>query len=84
MTRKEKVDAIIGFGILLVIGFVCYQIFGGDEEAMALSAKIVETVQPDLVDINFGCPVKKVVCKGAGAGILREIDKMQSIQEHQR
>jgi nifR3 family TIM-barrel protein len=52
------------------------QIFGGDEEAMALSAKIVETVQPDLVDINFGCPVKKVVCKGAGAGVLKDIDLM--------
>lgn len=52
------------------------QIFGGDEEAMALSAKIVETVQPDLVDINFGCPVKKVVSKGAGAGVLKDIDLM--------
>lgn len=52
------------------------QIFGGDEEAMALSAKIVETVQPDLLDINYGCPVKKVVCKGAGAGILRDVPKM--------
>lgn len=37
------------------------QIFGGDEEAMAMSAKICETVKPDFVDINFGCPVKKVV-----------------------
>lgn len=52
------------------------QIFGGDEEAMALSARIVETVQPDLVDINFGCPVKKVVSKGAGAGVLKDIDLM--------
>ncbi len=52
------------------------QIFGGDEEAMSLSAKIVETVNPDLVDINFGCPVKKVVCKGAGAGVLKDIDLM--------
>jgi len=52
------------------------QIFGGDEEAMQLSAKIVETVQPDLVDINFGCPVKKVVCKGAGAGVLKDVDLM--------
>ncbi|AYW36964.1 tRNA dihydrouridine synthase DusB [Capnocytophaga canimorsus] len=52
------------------------QIFGGDEEAMALSAKIVETVNPDLLDINFGCPVKKVVCKGAGAGVLKDIDLM--------
>ncbi len=52
------------------------QIFGGDEEAMALSAKIVEAVNPDLIDINFGCPVKKVVCKGAGAGVLKDVDLM--------
>lgn len=52
------------------------QIFGGDEDAMALAAKIVDTTQPDLLDINFGCPVKKVVCKGAGAGVLKDIDLM--------
>lgn len=52
------------------------QIFGGDEEAMALSARIVDTTNPDIVDINFGCPVKKVVCKGAGAGVLKDIDLM--------
>ena len=52
------------------------QIFGGDEEAMSLSAKIVETVNPDIVDINFGCPVKKVVSKGAGAGVLKDVDLM--------
>jgi len=52
------------------------QIFGGDEEAMSLSAKIVDTVNPDLLDINFGCPVKKVVSKGAGAGVLRDVDLM--------
>lgn len=52
------------------------QIFGGDEEAMALSAKIVEAVNPDLLDINFGCPVKKVVSKGAGAGVLKDVDLM--------
>ncbi len=57
------------------------QIFGGDEEAMALSAKIVETVQPDLVDINFGCPVKKVVSKGAGAGVLKDVDLMVRLTE---
>ncbi len=57
------------------------QIFGGDEEAMALSAKIVETVRPDIVDINFGCPVKKVVCKGAGAGVLKDIDLMVRLTE---
>jgi tRNA-dihydrouridine synthase B len=52
------------------------QIFGGDEEAMAMSARIVDTVQPDLVDINFGCPVKKVVCKGAGAAVLKDVGLM--------
>ncbi len=52
------------------------QIFGGDEEAMSLSAKIVETVNPDLLDINFGCPVKKVVSKGAGAAVLKDIPLM--------
>ena len=52
------------------------QIFGGDEEAMALSARIVDAVNPDLLDINFGCPVKKVVTKGAGAAVLKDIDLM--------
>ena len=52
------------------------QIFGGDEEALGLSARICETVNPDLVDINFGCPVKKVALKGAGAGVLKDIDLM--------
>ncbi|MGZ3863562.1 MAG: tRNA dihydrouridine synthase DusB [Bacteroidia bacterium] len=52
------------------------QIFGGDEEAMAMAAKIVDATNPDLVDINFGCPVKKVVCKGAGAGVLKDVDLM--------
>lgn len=52
------------------------QIFGGDEEALAMSARIVETTNPDLLDINFGCPVKKVVCKGAGAGVLKDINLM--------
>ena len=55
------------------------QIFGGDEDAMALSAKIVDTVNPDLLDINFGCPVKKVVSKGAGAGVLKNIDLMERL-----
>src|SRR6201988_2302868 len=52
------------------------QIFGGDEDAMAMSAKIVDITNPDIVDINFGCPVKKVVCKGAGAGVLKDVDLM--------
>lgn len=52
------------------------QIFGGDEDAMAMSARIVDATGPDLLDINFGCPVKKVVCKGAGAGVLKDINLM--------
>jgi tRNA-dihydrouridine synthase B len=55
------------------------QIFGGDEEALGMSAKICETVNPDLVDINFGCPVKKVALKGAGAGVLKDIDLMMRL-----
>lgn len=57
------------------------QIFGGDEEAMAMSARIVEAVQPDLVDINFGCPVKKVVSRGAGAGVLKDVTLMVRLTE---
>src|SRR6187399_740424 len=52
------------------------QIFGGDEEAMAMSARIVDATNPDLLDINFGCPVKKVVSKGAGAGVLKNLGLM--------
>ena len=57
------------------------QIFGGDEEAMALATQIVDTINPDLVDINFGCPVKKVVCKGAGAGVLKDLELMVRLTE---
>jgi len=52
------------------------QIFGGDEENLALAAQIVETVEPDLLDINFGCPVKGIVGRGAGAGVLKDIERM--------
>ena len=52
------------------------QIFGSDLEPMIQSAEIVEATNPDILDINFGCPVKKVACKGAGAGILQDIPKM--------
>ncbi len=52
------------------------QIFGGDEEAMSLAARIVDATGPDLLDINFGCPVKKVVTKGAGAAVLKDVDLM--------
>ena len=52
------------------------QIFGGDEDSLSLAAKIVDATNPDLLDINFGCPVKKVACKGAGAGVLKDINLM--------
>ena len=55
------------------------QIFGANLDSMLQSVEIVEKSQPDIIDINFGCPVKKVVSKGAGAGILRDIDKMVSL-----
>ena len=57
------------------------QIFGANLDSMLRSVEIVEQTKPDIIDINFGCPVKKVVCKGAGAGILRDIDKMVSLTE---
>ncbi len=52
------------------------QIFGGDEDSLAMAARIVDVTNPDLLDINFGCPVKKVACKGAGAGVLKDINLM--------
>ncbi len=57
------------------------QIFGGDEESLAMAAKIVEVTNPDLLDINFGCPVKKVALRGAGAGVLKDIDLMVRLTE---
>src|SRR3954468_3091452 len=50
------------------------QIFGGDEEALSMAAGIVDMTGPDLLDINFGCPVKGIVAKGAGAGVLKNIE----------
>ncbi|WP_332733206.1 tRNA dihydrouridine synthase DusB [Flavihumibacter sp.] len=70
MKSRQKLDI---FDYERPIGI---QIFGGDEEAMALSAQIVDAVNPDLLDINFGCPVKKVVTKGAGAAVLKDVDMM--------
>jgi tRNA-dihydrouridine synthase B len=52
------------------------QIFGSEIESMKLAAQIIEKTNPDIIDINYGCPVKKVACKGAGAGILQDIPKM--------
>ncbi len=57
------------------------QIFGANLESMLRSVEIVEKSNPDIIDINFGCPVKKVVSKGAGAGILKDIPLMVSLTE---
>ena len=58
---------------------VSIQIYGRDPESMADAARIVESAKPDFIDINFGCPVKKVAGKGAGAGLLRDVPKMLEI-----
>lgn len=55
------------------------QIFGDKIESMRQAAAIAEEANPEIIDINYGCPVKKVACKGAGAGILLDIDKMESM-----
>ncbi len=52
------------------------QIFGNEIESMKRATKVTEAANPDIIDINYGCPVKKVACKGAGAGILQDIPKM--------
>ena len=57
------------------------QIFGYDIESMKTSAQIIEKTNPDIIDINFGCPVKKVTCKGAGAGMLQDIPKLIKMTE---
>lgn len=57
------------------------QIFGAELDSMLEAVDIVEQSNPDIIDINFGCPVKKVVCKNAGAGILRDIPLMVSLTE---
>lgn len=58
---------------------VAIQIYGKDAASMADAARIVETAHPDIIDINFGCPVKKVAGKGAGAGLLRDVPRMLEI-----
>ena len=57
------------------------QIFGSNLDSMLGAVDIVEKTNPDIIDINYGCPVKKVVCKGAGAGILKDIPLMVSLTE---
>lgn len=55
------------------------QLFGSDVESMRKSSEIASGANPDLIDINYGCPVKNVACKGAGAGLLKDMDKMVSM-----
>ena len=55
------------------------QIFGSEIESMRKATEITAAAGPDIIDINYGCPVKKVACKGAGAGILQDIPKMVSM-----
>ncbi len=55
------------------------QFYGGNIESMKEAAEIIEAENPDLIDINYGCPVKGVACKGAGAGLLQDVDKMVRI-----
>ena len=55
------------------------QIFGDKIESMRQAAEIAEKAKPEIIDINYGCPVKKVACRGAGAGILLDLPKMQSM-----
>lgn len=57
------------------------QIFGSEIESMRQAAEITERANPDILDINYGCPVHKVACKGAGAGILKDIPKMVRLTE---
>ena len=58
---------------------VAIQIFGGNADDLAACVPTVETARPDLIDINYGCPVKKVVCHDGGAGILRNVGKMEAL-----
>ncbi len=58
------------------------QIFGAELDSMRRAAEIVEEAKPEVLDINFGCPVKKVVCKMAGAGILQDIDRMVELTDY--
>ena len=57
------------------------QIFGSELDSMVAASEIVEQAGPEILDINYGCPVKNVACKGAGAGILRDLDKMQRLTD---
>lgn len=60
---------------------VAIQIYGHDIDSMVIAAKVAEEAGPDFIDINFGCPVKKIVRRGAGAAMLQDLPKMQQMAE---
>lgn len=77
-------DALKSFKKLEIFDYerpIGIQYFGGQLENMIEAAEIIETKHPDVIDINFGCPVAKVACRMAGAGLLRDIDKMVQLTE---
>jgi nifR3 family TIM-barrel protein len=76
---RDAVKSVIKLDIYEIERPVGIQIFGSNLDSMLKAIDIVEKTNPDIIDINFGCPVKKVVCKGAGAGILKDIDKMEML-----
>lgn len=73
---KEKIQLYESDGPVVGI-----QIYGHELESMVEAAKIVEESQPKYIDLNYGCPMKKIVKKGAGSGMLQDLDKMQKITE---
>ncbi len=75
----EAEDSVMKLDIREAERPVGIQIFGGDVAQVRSATAIVDRVEPDIIDINFGCPVRKVVCKEAGAGILRNLPKMEKI-----
>lgn len=75
----EAKNSVMKLDILEAERPVGIQIFGGNLLQVQQAAGIVDNVRPDIIDINFGCPVKKVVCKDGGAGILRNLPKMEAI-----
>lgn len=75
----EARDSVMKLDIRATERPVGIQIFGGDIDQVRSATAIVDHVGPDIIDINFGCPVRKVVCKEAGAGILRNLPKMERI-----
>ncbi len=75
----EAEDSVMKLDIREAERPVGIQIFGGDVAQVRSATAIVDHVEPDIIDINFGCPVRKVVCKEAGAGILRNLPKMEKI-----